>query len=183
MKRIGRFLQRAWWACLSQPNQIILASLLIAAGCFGPARGWWPAEMVWGVAFLLVACLGLGYLAGRKRVELVNRCVAEIETRLVGRTAPAGDPRLGSVFWYGAVDISPAHCVVWLLLRGDAAQVPPYTDVERLHLVGDERLRAWLAGLHAEARVIFRANGWRRWWPAPRFGFESESRASWDYFR
>jgi len=183
MKRIGRVLLRVCWAFLSQPNQIGLAIALMGAAWLGVAKGWWPADVFGGGALLTVALLGFGYLAGKQRLQIATRCVAEIEARLGGRTLPRGDFSVGSVFWYGAVDISPAHCVVWLILRGDAAQVPPYTQVERLHLVTDETLRDWLTGLHTEASAIFPANGWRRWWPPPRIGFESESRASWDYFR
>jgi len=183
MNRIESFLLRVWWGCLSQPNQILLASVLIAAAWLGVAKGGWPLEVLGCGAVLTVAGLGFSYFAGKQRLAIATRSVAEIQTRLVGKTVPHGDFRVGSVLWYGAVDISPAHCVVWLLLRGDAAQVPPYTQVERLNLVTDETLREWLATLHTDASAIFRANGWRRWWPAPRIGFESESRASWDHFR
>ena len=182
MKRIGRFLLRVWWACLSQPNQMLLALVLMGAAWLGQAQGWWPTWGVVNCAFLTVAWLGFSFLAGKQRQQIMTRSVAGIEARLVGRTIPRGDFSVGSVFWYGAVDISPAHCVVWLILRGDAARVPEYAQVDRLPLVTDEILRDWMAGLHAEGSAIFRANGWCRWWPAPKIGFESESRASWDHF-
>jgi hypothetical protein len=182
MKRIGRILLRAWWACLSQPNQMTLALVLAGVAWLGQAQGWWPAWVLVNSAFLTVAWLGFSFLAGKQREQIMTRSVAEIEARLVGRTIPRGDFSVGWVFWYGAVDISPVHCVVWLILRGDAAQVPEYAQLDRLPLVTDEILRAWMAGLRAEASAIFRANGWRRWWPPPSIGFESESRASFEHF-
>jgi hypothetical protein len=183
MKRIGRFLLRGWWACLSQPTHLSMALVLLGVAFLGAVRDWWPAWVGWWSALFGVTFCYSSFLAGKRRLEIATRSVAEIEARLVGRSLPRAGFSVERIFWYGAVDIGPAHCVLWLILRGDAEQIPPYTMIERLPRVPDEVLRDWLAGLHAEACGIFRSNGWGRGWPPPSVGFESESRASWSHFR
>ena len=93
-----------------------------------------------------------------------------------------------AVMSYGAVDVDPAHLVVWVLLAGSERELPQW-----FFPTGDERRDAPLAfGLSAtlyEIRDVVRERYASRDWPNAtgiRVGFDSYERVKrfgFDYFK
>lgn len=117
------------------------------------------------------------------------QAVAEAAGRLADERARKANPVLvNGVFWYGAVDIDPAHLVVWVMLNGPQEDLPCWffpsgrREADEASACGllDELYD--LAGL---VRRTFEETGWPR--SDVRVGFESDERArgqgGWQYFK
>lgn len=124
---------------------------------------------------------------------IVKKAVRRAKKLLRSRHAPGLNAKVDYLFWYGAVEIDPKHCVVWIILSGrDSELVPanlnPVRDEKSLRRAR-EHLSAedckWLDELAAVVEEEFRACGWD--WQTPRVGIESAERVKrgggFDYFR
>jgi len=107
----------------------------------------------------------------------VDRALEQVRRDLADRF-PA---RFSAAFWYGAVDLDPAHLVVWILLTDDPEALPEWLFPDR-HRPVDEGI--------ARMRDLVVAGLAREGWPDAdhaRIGFESDARVAagggWHYFR
>ena len=124
---------------------------------------------------------------------IATKAVRRAKKLLRSRHAPSLDAKVDYVWWYGAVEIDPKHCVVWIMVSGsDSERIPamlnPILD-EKLLRRARETLTTedskWLEELAAVVEGEFRACGWE--WQTPRIGVESVERVKkgggFDYFR
>jgi hypothetical protein len=124
---------------------------------------------------------------------IAKRAVRYAQKVLRLRRAPDFDAKVDYLFWYGAVDIDPHHCVVWIILSGPESQrlpamLIPTRDKNSLYRARDQlsvRDREWLEELIAVVEGEFRACGWE--WQKPTIGIESAERVKrgggFSYFR
>ncbi len=88
---------------------------------------------------------------------IVKKAIHQAKKLLRSRQAPGLDVKVDYLFWYGAVEIDPKHCVVWIMLRGKVGEL-------------------------ADGEV--RGCGWE--WETPKIGVESTERVKrggFNYFR
>ena len=123
---------------------------------------------------------------------IAKKAVGRAKKILRSRHAPALDVKVDHVWWYGAVEIDPKHCVVWIMMSGsDSERIPAHWSArdEKSVRRARESLRAedchWLEELAGIVEGEFRACGWE--WQTPRIGVESVERVKrdggFDYFR
>jgi len=124
--------------------------------------------------------------------EIAETAVTRAGQLLQGRAVDGVDAQVAAVFWYGAVDINPKHCVVWVILRGPgSADIPPWYMVgESVRVVPGassmkEETVLCLEAMTAEVHRAFREQSWK--WVEPSVGFESDERVQagggWQYFK
>lgn len=114
--------------------------------------------------------------------------VREARSALLGTVGPKVE--VESVFWYGAVDIDPAHLVVWILLSGRPdAELPTWCFPDRGIIGENASLDAELIAWIQEARRIVVEKFATVGWPSAAtisVGFDSLSRVDaqggWRYF-
>ncbi len=96
--------------------------------------------------------------------------------------------RVAATFWYGAVDVDPAHLVVWVLLQGPKGNLPEWFFLSGDPDQDEAEARGLLDTLSGFAAVVERAFR-RAGWPQAAdvlVGFDSEQRvveAAFGYFR
>ena len=103
--------------------------------------------------------------------RIANRAIRMVRRRLRKHGTGHLQMAVRDVFWYGAVDLSPANCTVWVILRGQ--------DSERLQdppAKMEAHVLDWLRATRAVILDEFRNAGWPRDWPTPAIGFESHER-------
>jgi hypothetical protein len=124
---------------------------------------------------------------------IVKKAIRRARKLLRSRQAPAFNAKVDYLLWYGAVDIDPKYCVVWIVLSGpDTELIPamlmPVSD-EKSKRRASEHLSPkdclWLEELTAAVVEEFRACGWE--WQTPSIGIESAERVKrgggFNYFR
>lgn len=115
--------------------------------------------------------------------------VAEAAGRLADERARQANPALvNGLFWYGAVDLDPAHLVVWVMLNGPQEDLPCWffpsgrRDIDEASACG---LLDDMYDLDSLVRRTFAEAGWPL--SDVRVGFESDERArshgGWHYFK
>lgn len=127
------------------------------------------------------------------KTTIAKNAVRRANKLLRSRRAPNLDAKVGYLSWYGAVEIDPKHCVVWIIVTGpDSQRIPamlnPIRDDKSLRRA-KEHLSVedckWLEDLAVVVEDEFRACGWE--WQTPRVGIESAERVKsgggFDYFR
>jgi hypothetical protein len=124
---------------------------------------------------------------------IVKRAVRRARRLLHSRQAPEFDAKVDYLLWYGAVDIDPKHCVVWIILSGPDSQLIPAMLIPAREEKSLRRARdhlsfrdcQWLEELAAVVEGEFRACGWE--WATPKIGIESAERVKlgggFSYFR
>lgn len=124
---------------------------------------------------------------------IAKKAVRRAKKLLRSRRAPKFKVKVDYLFWYGAVEIDPKHCVVWIIVTGpDSERIPPMLNPMRNEKsMGRtrEQLSAedckWLEELAAVVENEFRACGWE--WETPSVGIESAERVKhgggFNYFR
>jgi hypothetical protein len=124
---------------------------------------------------------------------IAKKAVRRAKKLLRSRRAPSLNVKVDYVFWYGAVEIDPKHCVVWIIVAGpDSEQIPARLNpvrAEKSLRRAREHLKAedskWLEELAADVEEEFRVCGWE--WQTPMVGIESAERVKrgggFDYFR
>src|SRR5262245_21639380 len=125
--------------------------------------------------------------------RIAKRAVRRAQNILRSRQAPAFNAKVDYLLWYGAVDIDPKHCVVWIILSGSDSDLVPAMLMparsEKARLRATEYLSPqdcqWLEDLAAVVENEFRACGWE--WQTPNIGIESAERVNrgggFSYFR
>jgi hypothetical protein len=117
-----------------------------------------------------------------------RRCDRAVERarRQLGRHSPE---RFASAFWYGAVDIDPAHLVVWVLLSGPPDELPVWYFPGPAHADGgryDAALSAEIDNMRGIVLACFAREGWPDA-ERVRVGFDSQARVDaeggWHYFK
>ncbi len=123
---------------------------------------------------------------------IVKRAIRHARSLLDKSHAPDLDLKVDNILWYGAVEIDPKYCVVWVILRGkDSEVVPPLLlvrDQKSLDRVGEKlsiKACEWLKDLAGIVEGEFRSAGWE--WQIPKIGIESAERVKrgggFSYFR
>ena len=124
---------------------------------------------------------------------IAKKAVSRARKLLRSRRAPEFDAKVDYLLWYGAVDIDPKHCVVWILLNGPESQHVPAMLMpvreEKSQRRAREKLSVkdcqWLEELAVVVEGEFSASGWK--WPTPNIGIESSERVKlgggFHYFR
>ncbi len=113
---------------------------------------------------------------------IAKKAVRRAQKLLRSRQAPEFNAKVDYLLWYGAVDIDPKYCVVWIILSGPDSELIP----AMLMPARDEKSRRratealspkdcqWLEELAAAVEREFRACGWE--WQTPNIGIESAER-------
>ncbi len=121
--------------------------------------------------------------------RIADAAVKDAGRRL--REPTTSDARVGSVFWYGAVEIDPGHLVVWVLLTGRPDDELPAWHFPNQGVTTDNArlgaaLLSWIDGLRQIVIERFAVAGW----PDPAtmdVGFDSlhrvETNGGWHYFK
>jgi hypothetical protein len=124
---------------------------------------------------------------------IAKKAVRRARKLLYSRQAPEFDAKVDYLLWYGAVDIDPKYCVVWIILSGrDSTVVPamlmPARDEKSLRRAREHlspKDCQWLEEVAAVVEGEFRACGWE--WQTPNIGIESSERVKFgggfSYFR
>jgi len=130
-----------------------------------------------------IAGFALGAIAsGHHRQKIADAAVDTAHEKLRGRRATFADLEVEAVFYYGAVDISAEHCMVWIVIKGsDSKRIPAWLILTADGRVPDkpvdEAFAAWFAELHREVRDEFALAGWSSR-PTPMIGVESSERVA-----
>lgn len=124
---------------------------------------------------------------------IAKKAVRRAKKLLHSRRAPTLNTKVDYLFWYGAVEIDPKHCVVWIIVSGpDSESIPamlnPMRDEKSLRRAKDHLSMEdckWLEDLAVVVEEEFRAGGWE--WQTPKIGIEAAERVKrgggFDYFR
>ena len=116
--------------------------------------------------------------------QIARRAVRDAKRALRSQRAPRADIAFDHIFWFGAVDINPKHCAVWLIFKGSDQKLIPRWLMPLLDAESQQRARAsltpedcrWLADLAESVVQKFRARGWE--WTTPHIGAESLDRVT-----
>ncbi len=110
----------------------------------------------------------LGWLFKKDpRTIIANEAVRRSRKRLQSRRAPRLDAKVSYLLWYGAVEINPRHCVVWIILSGpDSERIPAQltlSDENSVHQARESLTESdfhWIIDVAQVVEDEFRACGW-----------------------
>ena len=125
------------------------------------------------------------------RTRAANEAVKRSKKRLQSRRAPRLDAKVSYLLWYGAVEINPKHCMVWIILSGpDSERIPAQlslSDADSVRRARESLTESdfhWIMDVAQVVEDEFRACGPE--WQKPKRGIDSAARVKrggFNYFR